>query len=607
MDKKIDISSINKIDLKAISKSNSLESHKLLNCNFKDNNQINDKYLNTEESYIKTITRIITVAIPLVLTFICLSLLATFMFYLLSFEPIQMTEGYSLCLLYFNCIIIGIFWGGTLGYQILGAQALGSKKYNLLTAYHYQILFISTFGGIFMALISVFLVPKLISLMNPDVIALEYFNSLIISFSIAVIFFSLFQANMRLATILKNTFVCLYSSFIGCIIQGVVAYVLFYNFNMGISSIGIGYTINFVYCLLFFSYYNRRKAPENYKKSSNEDYRLLPSSNYNIAQSINNRKYTNNSTKENTYSILLKKNLNNKNNSTNEEEILPSKIIKPFTFRYIKLCGIIKLLKFGAFPLANYLLFLVSIETVSFLGYLVDDITFTVLTILMNILSVIVVISEAISCAMTSIISDNLGNKKNLRKMPFQNLYSALIISIIVQIIMIGSLIVFPNAILSIFSKDKEFLSIAHSAIYLFSVAISLNSFHFLFAEFIIVFGNHKLPFYALLIGKYLVQIGCALILIPYLKLIGIILAMILGQSVCLIIFVIYIVKYVDFTKFNDSETSSAIDSSENDSYYNFDSSTIQNEDNYKNVQYKYNELSNPGNTYKNDLEAPLL
>ena len=260
---------------------------------------INDSGCEEEQTTLVIMIQIIKISLPIILTFISLSLLATFMFYLLSFETLQMTEGYSLTLLYFNCVVIGIFWGGTFGYQVLGSHALGKKRFEKISEYHYQVLVVSGLLGIIIALISVFIVPSLLELLHPDPVALGYLRSLMKSFAPAIVLFALFQTYMRLANIMHDTNICFYSSVVGCIIQAIVSYILFNKIGLGIHSIGIGYTVNFLYCYLFFYIY--------YKKYNSDG------------------------------------------------------IIKPFVISFLKIKGIIKQMKFGAFPLINYLLFLVHI------------------------------------------------------------------------------------------------------------------------------------------------------------------------------------------------------------------------------------------------------
>lgn len=431
-----------------------------------------------EESIGILAKEIIMIAIPIVFTFIGLSLVATFMFYLLSDSPLYMTEGYSLTLLYFNCIVVGIFWGGTFGYQILGSNANGKGNYDRLNEYHYQSLVITIVAAIIVGSFSVFVAPTLLSLLHPDPLALSTFLSLMKTFSFAILLFAIYQAYMRLANILQDTQVCLYSAFSGCVINALISFLCIRWLDMGIHSIGLGYCANFLFSFVFFYFYYSQHENSNGK-------------------------------------------------------------IKPFSFKYIHWKGMLKQLKYGAFPMINYLMFLVSIETASFFGFMVSDVTFTVLTCLMNILSVIVVISEAVSCAMSALLSFKIGEKKF--QVGITILKAAFIISVLVQFFLLGSLLMFSDTVLQIFSKDEEFLNVASGSIKLFTVAISLNSFHFLLCEYIIVHGNHSLPFYSLLIGKYIIQISTAFLLTPIYHLDGIIISMIIGQAACICIFLVYI------------------------------------------------------------------
>lgn len=444
----------------------------------------NTSKLKIKEDYYGIMTTIALISFPIIFTFASLSLAGTFMFHILSNEKLAMTEGFSLTLLYFNCVVIGIFWGGTFGYQILGSHALGKGRNDKINIYHNQIFICSVVMGVIVALFSIFITPTLLELLSPDPEALDYSKELMFSFSVAIIIFALFQVYMRLANMIHNTFICLVGSLSGSFFQCLFAYILFNYFNLGITSIGIGYSLNFLFACTFLYVYFKK-----YDK-----HKLLRDG---------------------------------------------------FSFSNLSLKRIFKQLKFSAFPMLNYILFLLSIESISFFGFMVDDLTFTVLTVLMNILSVVVVITEAISCSMSSLIAYSIGEKKYY--MAFKIFRSGLVLSILIQIVLLGLLNIFPIEILSIFSNNPDFIRLAYEGIHLFTLAISLNSLHFLFCEFIIVYGNHTLPFYSLLFGKYFIQTVFAIILTPTMKLEGTILAMIIGQLSCLIIFIVYIYMYVNF------------------------------------------------------------
>lgn len=462
------------------------------NNNYIDN--LNEEYVHNlealeEESYPAIIWHLIKLAIPLVLTFISLSLLATFMFYLLRESPLYVTEGFSLLLLYFNCFIVGIFWGSSFGLQILGADAYGKNKNKKVNEYLHQSIFCTFVLSIAVTLFSVFVVPKILTLLSPDPKALAVFTVLIKSFSFCIPCFAMFQSFLRLANIFQSTNVCFLSTVMGCVLQGLVAYFLFTYLDLGVTSIGIGYISNFLYCLVFFLIY--------FYYFNNPDDRLTK-----------------------------------------------------FSLDNIHYKGIFKQIKYAAFPMLNYLMFLMSCEFVSFFGFVIDDIHFTVLTVYMNILSVIVVISEAISASMSSCISFELAKRNYSTVNKIFN--ASFLISVLVQILLIGGILIFPNNVLSVFSVDPNFIAVANDNIRLFCVAISLNSFHFIFCEYIICCGNHSLPFYSLLVGKYIIQFGGCLILTPLFGFSGIISSMIIGQIACILIFVYYMRYHIDFETDNE-------------------------------------------------------
>jgi Na+-driven multidrug efflux pump len=208
---------------------------------------------------------------------------------------------------------------------------------------------------------------------------------------------------------------------------------------------------------------------------------------------------------------------------------------------------LITLLKFGAVPMINYFLFLISIESISFYGFMINDESFTIMTIFMNILSVIVVISEAVACSMSSLISYSISNNKN--HIVYKIFRSGLFLSALIQILFLGILNIFPDDILSIFFDDHKLIQLANKEIYLFSIGISMNSFHFILCEYIIVNGNHSIPLYSLLFGKLIIQNLLAYFLTSLLGLSGIILSMNIGEFVCIVIFIIYINFYMKTNK----------------------------------------------------------
>lgn len=435
-----------------------------------------------KEDYQGIILNIITTSFPLILIFLSLSLTGTFILFLLSNKPLQMIEGFSLTLLYFNCFIIGIFWGGTFGYQILGSEALGKGDKEIIHIYHNQMFISTLILSVLICLFSIFVTPYLLGLLNPDPLALGYLKELMVSFSPAIITFSIVQIYMRLTNIIQKTIICLVASLCGCILQSITVYILLKIYNSEIYSIGIGYSINFIFMMGFLHIYFKK-----FEKNK-----------------------------------ILKNGLS----------------ISKLSFNTL-----ITLLKLGIVPMINYLLFLISIESISFYGFMINDESFTIMTIFMNILSVIVVISEAVACSMSSLISFSISNNKN--HIVYKIFRSGLFLSALIQICFLGILNIFPNEILSIFFEDHELINLANKEIYFFSIGISMNSFHFILCEYIIVNGNHSVPLYSLLFGKLIIQNLLAYFLTPLLGLSGIILSMNIGEFVCIVIFIIYINFYM--------------------------------------------------------------
>lgn len=210
--------------------------------------------------------------------------------------------------------------------------------------------------------------------------------------------------------------------------------------------------------------------------------------------------------------------------------------------------GLLYQLKLGFYPFFNYIFFMGSLEAISGFGLLINDISFTVLTIYMNILSIIIVMSEAVGNTMSLLSAYFIGKRNG--EMLKMVLKTSLGISTVIQLFFIGCLTIFPEQILSIYSTDIEFLKMGVENINYFAVVVSFNSYHFVPAEFIVVFGNQSIPLYAVVLGKYICQFGGALLLSGSMGLKGILISMIIGQGVCLLVFYLYITTYIDFNNF---------------------------------------------------------
>ena len=433
------------------------------------------------------------ISIPLLLCFITFLLSSSITFFSIRHESILMTQSFSIFLLYFNCLIVGTFWGGSLGFQISGSQAFGEKRKKDVGILFQHSLSLTFIMSIIFSIFTYSTVPYFI---NKKGFLNEYVSECLnIQFKILAIsipFFTCSQVYNRLSMITQNTDLCFYSGLFGLIIHAFSLFLFNGLLDMPVYSIGLSYLFNFIalFAYLVYFFYND--------------------------------------------------NLSN--------------IMQPFSKEYLfDIKGLYNQLKYGLHPFLNYIFFVGSIEAVSMFGLLIDEINFTVLTIYMNILSIIIVISEALSNTMSMLSAYFIGKRNGMMlKKVFK---TAIILSTIVQLIFISLILLFPKQILSLYSTDSDFLRLGLENINIFALSISLNSYHFVPSEFIVVFGNQLIPLYSVIIGKYIVQFGGAYIFAKTYKLRGIMYCMCLGQLICLAIFAYYIYYHIDFNNFSKIET----------------------------------------------------
>lgn len=437
-----------------------------------------------DENFGLIMWRIIKIAIPTVGSFAIEMLVALLMINLLSNQSIYMIEGFSFGNLYINCFVLGINWGGTFGYQVLASESLGRNKEYLVKIFHYQQILLCLIIGLILGVIGI-LLPFIVEILNPNPDAITYLRQFMYVATPGIIIFSINFPYTRLANIYQNTLVCFAAFGIGGLLQLIFAHVIFDNTNLGIESISLGFVINVtVDVLIFILYYHVYKRNE---------------------------------------------------------------IDLSFKFEYLTFKGIMKLVKFGILPMVCYMSYLLSIEFMAFFGFMISDAAFTVLNVFNNLMSLLFVVGEATSCAMSSLIAYNLGRKNY--KVMYKIFYAAITISTTIVLIFIIIFLVMPEKICTLFSTDQDFLELAVPNFRFFCVVLFLNYIHFFFVEFIIVFGNQTFPIFSILIGRFAVQIPFIILFTDLFGFPGTILGMIIGQLTVIIMNLVYIYKYVDFTE----------------------------------------------------------
>ena len=452
-----------------------LNASKLLSVEEEKNNDF-------DESFGIIMWKIIKLAFPTVGSFAMLALVALLMVNLISGQSVYMTEGFSLGLLYINCFVLGINWGGTFGYQILASEARGKGKDYLIKVFHYQQILLCCILGLILAIFGI-LLPFIVQLLNPNEDAVEYLKQFMFIAAPGILVFSLHFPYTRLANIYQDTLVCFAAFGIGGLLQFILAHVFFDYTDLGIQSIAISYIINVLVGILIYLFY---------------------------------------------YHIYKK----------NEIDL-------GFNLSFIACKGVLKLIKFGILPMICYMSYLFSIEAMAFFGFMISDIAFTVLNIFTNIMTLLLVIGEASSCAMSALMSYNLGRKDY--NVIFKIFYAAIVLSTLIILVFLILFLIIPESILRLFSEDQAFLDLAIPNFRFFCVVIFLNYVHFFLVEFIIVYGNQMFPFITILIGRFAVQIPFVILFTYLFDLPGCIFGMIIGQLTVLVMNLIYIYKYIEF------------------------------------------------------------
>lgn len=409
--------------------------------------------INSNSSNSDILFKLFSLASPLIFGFLSYILWSSLVYYCVSTRSIEITEGKAILFMYYYTIIISIFWGYSIGFEIKGSQAFGinnKKEIEKLLAANYTIyMFICSF---FM-FISIFVAPYVISKLPFNLIAIENFKTEIRLLAFTFPQLSLLCIMSRLGNLLQRNMIFNKAIFISSIIHVLGCFIFikwleFDSYGMGLSYF-CTYTVN-TYIIL--------KDFVDYKPLGIEIFSIKPLSPFD-PYVISNFIYT-------------------------------------------------------TFPAMNYFILLISLEINSLLSLSISNLDFTVMSIFINIYAIISQLFEAITNAMTILISYFVGRKNEFLIWRIWKI--TVILSIVLASSICGVFYIFSENIFLLFSRDQSFGVIAnYYSNYLIGI-ILIGSWHFVFSEFILVCGYTSFPAKTSIILRLGIQLLIGVLLIFY-------------------------------------------------------------------------------------------
>lgn len=429
----------------------------------------------------KLILEIVALAFPICISFIVESISTSVTYYFVRNESIHITESLSITRFYLNCFMIGFYWGGSFGFLIIASKVYGSNDIKALEVKIQNYFGLTLLFSILLSVISWFYAPLFGKLLSSNPTVIVDFTTQIKCISTVIPFYGLYVAYYRIAMTMQNSIIILKSTLLTLVVH-IISLIFSSMLNFSANYvIGLSYIFNYTSSLILFILF---------VKSSDKCFEIK------------------------------------------------WKIKTMFSFK-----GMLDITKEGIYPFLNYNILLLSIELVSGLGLFINELNFTLLCILINILVLASVSSEGIASAMSTLIS--YANGKNAPQEILKIFEVGLLLTFILQLLYFIGMSWYFNEILSIFSLDPDFLLLASDYRLIYSTLLFLNGFLYAPSEMIVVLGNQSVPFYTIIIGKFVFQFGGCLLFKHNLNLQVILIFMILGQVICLLIFAYHIVQLI--------------------------------------------------------------
>lgn len=432
----------------------------LINKNDQDTlNTKNEYNLTIKSSYNLIAKKLIYLASPILFMYVSHMIWSTLTYYNIRSRPVYITEGKSILFIYYYSIIIGLFWAFSIGFEIKGSKAFGEKNitelYRLISANFSMYVYIV----IVLIIISNTLIPYLLTFLPFNSLSVSNFKSEMLLLSLTYPMIASIALLGRIVNMLQRNSILNYATFYSLIVQ-IFASWFFMNY-LEMDNYGMG-------CAFLVTYFVKSFV------IIKDVIKLEP------------------------HGIKLSK-------------------VNFFEFNIFKdNCYILKLIFFNLFPAFNCLIILISGEVCTFSGILIDDNTFTMLSIYFNIYNISALLFESIANSMTILISYSLGKKDEFLAWKIWKSCFRVFIPVAIGLTML--LYVFHIFIFKLYTNDISLNLLAdYNCIYL-CITIVLSGIHYLLSEFIIVSGYIKFPPLVALILRLGVFVALVIITVNYLN-----------------------------------------------------------------------------------------
>lgn len=171
-----------------------------------------DNESSKEISLIEALKEISIIAFPTILFFLCLFAQQSInLIFIGNFyegkEKQNAIDGIGMSHLYINCTLLSIVVGIISGFETLGSNAFGAKKYYLMGLYLHRSLLISYILAFVILIIHFFTAVKVLSLFSIEENVLFYISKYIKIFMFFILFDVLFSVNFRYLNIIEKSYI----------------------------------------------------------------------------------------------------------------------------------------------------------------------------------------------------------------------------------------------------------------------------------------------------------------------------------------------------------------------------------------------------------------
>jgi len=227
---------------------------------------MNVNSISFNSSYIKKIKNILEellyISFPMTLNVGCLRILNTINISFLSnkYASIKMIDALGASLLYLNCTTFIITVGLVITMDTLCSNALGANHKYLMALYLNRTRLISFTFMIISILINQIFALDFIYFLTKDIEIVNYSESFIFKYYIALFLELAFRINMSYLTIVNKSIVCSIIQIISTLLHFIWCYIFIYQLNQGIAGVAyaviITQALNLILSSMYLYFYN---------------------------------------------------------------------------------------------------------------------------------------------------------------------------------------------------------------------------------------------------------------------------------------------------------------------------------------------------------------